>query len=73
VILQLPKEDVHISAADLGLELHEAGDYLEIQTADVDGALQRLMEKKVSLTHLQIRARTLEDLFLELTGKELRA
>jgi ABC-2 type transport system ATP-binding protein len=39
----------------------------------VDGTLQRLIEKRISLTHLQIRARTLEDLFLELTGKELRA
>ena len=73
VILQLPKDDVRVSAAELGLELHEAGDYLEIQTADVDGTLQRLMEKQVPLAHLQIRARTLEDLFLELTGKELRA
>jgi ABC-2 type transport system ATP-binding protein len=73
VILQLPKEDVRLSAAELGVELHEAGDYLEIQTADVDGTLQKLMEKKVPLGKLQIRARTLEDLFLELTGKELRA
>ena len=73
VILQLPKDDVLIGAVELGLELHEAGDYLEIQTADVDGTLQRLMEKKVPLGKLQIRARTLEDLFLELTGKELRA
>jgi len=73
VILQLPKEDVHLSGVELGLELHEVGDYLEIQTADVDGTLQRLMEKKVPLGKLQIRARTLEDLFLELTGKELRA
>src|SRR6185312_4223617 len=73
VILQLPKEDVRLSSAELGFELHEAGDYLEIQTADVDGTLQRLMEKKIPLGKLQIRARTLEDLFLELTGKELRA
>lgn len=73
VILQLPKEDVHISPAELGLELHEAGDHVEIQTADVDRTLQLLMEKQVPLAHLQIRARTLEDLFLELTGKELRA
>jgi ABC-2 type transport system ATP-binding protein len=73
VVLQLPKEDVRLDAAELGLQLHEVGDNFEIQTADVDGALQRLMEKKVPLGRLQIRARTLEDLFLELTGKELRA
>ena len=73
VILQLPKEDVRAGVAGLGLELHEAGDFMEIQTADVDGTLQRLMARKVPLNRLQIRARTLEDLFLELTGKELRA
>jgi hypothetical protein len=33
----------------------------------------RLMDRGVSLTHLRIRERTLEDLFLELTGTELRA
>ena len=73
VILQLPRSDLTVSAAELGLELHEAGDKLEISTADVDAVLQRLMQKKISLAHLQIRARTLEDLFLELTGRELRA
>ena len=73
VILQLPKEDVKMGAAELGLELHDAGENVEIQTADVDAALQRLIEKKVPLGRLQIRARTLEDLFLELTSKELRA
>ena len=46
---------------------------LEISTDDVDGTVQKLLQQKVSLAHLQIRARTLEDLFLELTGKELRA
>ncbi len=73
VILQLPKSDLSLSAAELGLELHDAGDNLEISTGDVDAVLQRLVAKKVSLAHLQVRARTLEDLFLELTGKELRA
>src|SRR5579859_354121 len=73
VIMQLPKSDVTASAAELGLELHDAGENLEISTADVDAVLQRLMQKKISLARLQIRARTLEDLFLELTGRELRA
>jgi len=73
VILQLPKSDFKISPGELGIEVMDAGENVEISTADVDGMLQRLIEKKVSLTRLQIRARTLEDLFLELTGKELRA
>ena len=73
VILQLPKADLTLDPAELGFPLLDAGEYLEISTADVDATLQKLMAKRVSLARLQIRARTLEDLFLELTGKELRA
>ena len=73
VILQLPKADLALDPAELGFPLLDAGEYLEISTSDVDTALQTLMAKRVSLARLQIRARTLEDLFLELTGKELRA
>src|SRR5215469_12462565 len=71
VILQLPKEDFKTAPADLGYAVLDAGDRVEISTQDVDGALQALMPRQVSLARLQIRARTLEDLFLELTGKEL--
>ena len=35
--------------------------------------IARLLAAGASLTHLRIRQRTLEDLFLELTGRELRA
>src|SRR5215469_15223080 len=73
VILQLPKADFQLDPAELGIPLLDAGEYLEISTADVDATLQKLMAKRISLARLQIRARTLEDLFLELTGKELRA
>ncbi|HEV2212720.1 MAG TPA: ABC transporter ATP-binding protein [Gammaproteobacteria bacterium] len=73
VILQIPKEDFRSDPAALGFTLLDAGEMLEISTDDVDGTVQKLLQQKVSLAHLQIRARTLEDLFLELTGKELRA
>ena len=71
VILQIPKAD--FGSAELGMETLDAGENIEISTSDVDDTLQKLMQKRVSLARLQIRARTLEDLFLELTGKELRA
>jgi ABC-2 type transport system ATP-binding protein len=73
VILQLPKSEFSIDPAALGLPVMDAGEYVEISTDDVNGTVERLIEKRVSLARLQIRARTLEDLFLELTGKELRA
>jgi ABC-2 type transport system ATP-binding protein len=49
------------------------GDAVEIHTADINGTIAQLLAARVSLTHLRIRQRTLEDLFLELTGRELRA
>ena len=46
---------------------------LEIQTGDVNATLTHLLESGVSLEHVHVHSRTLEDLFLELTGKELRS
>jgi ABC-2 type transport system ATP-binding protein len=72
VILRLPKTDFSANPVALGLEVLDAGEHVEISTADVNQVLQHLMQQQVSLARLQIRERTLEDLFLELTGKELR-
>jgi ABC-2 type transport system ATP-binding protein len=49
-----------------------ASDRIEISTGDVEGALQALLGRGVPLKRLRIRPRDLEDLFLELTGRELR-
>ena len=48
------------------------GDTLEIQTPDVNAAVAALLAAGVSLAQLRIRPRTLEDLFIELTGRGLR-
>jgi ABC-2 type transport system ATP-binding protein len=45
---------------------------VEIFTRDVSAAVQELLAWNIPLARLQIRPRTLEDLFLELTGRELR-
>jgi ABC-2 type transport system ATP-binding protein len=73
VILQLPKADFGLDPAALGIPVMDTGEFVEISTADVNGVIARLIAQRVSLAKLQIRARTLEDLFLELTGRELRA
>ena len=49
------------------------GDQVEIQADDVNATIARLIEDRVPLDNLNVKSRTLEDLFLELTGKELRA
>lgn len=46
---------------------------VEIQTSDVNATLNHLIDQNVSLEHLNVKSRTLEDLFLELTGKALRS
>jgi ABC-2 type transport system ATP-binding protein len=41
-------------------------------TADVNATVSTLLSAGVSLAELKVRPRSLEDLFLQLTGKELR-
>jgi ABC-2 type transport system ATP-binding protein len=72
VVLELPREDFPAEPADFPLPLLLAGDRVEISTSDVEQALRALLDRKVPLRHLKIRPRNLEDLFLELTGRELR-
>ncbi|HXV39348.1 MAG TPA: ABC transporter ATP-binding protein [Steroidobacteraceae bacterium] len=72
VVLELPREDFPGDTAGFPLPLLQAGDRIEISTGDVEGALRALLDRGVPLRHLRIRPRNLEDLFLELTGRELR-
>jgi ABC-2 type transport system ATP-binding protein len=72
VVLELPREDFPGEPAEFPLPVLLAGDRVEISTADVEQALRTLLDRGVPLKHLKIRPRNLEDLFLELTGRELR-
>ncbi len=73
VLLELPVEDWTTAARGLGLTFFEAAGRVELTTNDLEGTLRTLMQSGVSLAHLRIRPPNLEDLFLELTGKDLRA
>jgi ABC-2 type transport system ATP-binding protein len=72
VLLELPRQEFPESARRLPLKLFDAGGRVEISTDDLDGTLRTLMEAHVPLENLRIRPANLEDLFLDLTGKELR-
>ena len=72
VVLELPREDFGIDPAIFPLPVLLASDRVEISTADVELALRALLDHGIPLSHLRIRPRNLEDLFLELTGRELR-
>ncbi|HEV2442788.1 MAG TPA: ABC transporter ATP-binding protein [Steroidobacteraceae bacterium] len=73
VLLELPRQEFPDIARQLPLKVIEASDRVEISTQDLDGTLRVLMDAHVPLRNLRIRPANLEDLFLELTGKELRS
>ena len=70
VVLELPGDA--IGARELPFVLQKRGDNVEIMSADVNATIAALLAAEVSLAQLKVRPRSLEDLFLELTGKELR-
>jgi ABC-2 type transport system ATP-binding protein len=72
-VLELPASDFTVDRSLLPFQILDARGNVEISTANVEATLARLMELKVPLRNLRIRPRNLEDLFLELTGRELRA
>ena len=72
VLLELPRQDLPDAARSLGLKVLDSSDRVEIATHDVENTLRTLMDAHVPLKNLRIRPPNLEDLFLELTGKELR-
>ena len=71
-MLELPREEFRADPAKFPLPVLMAGDRVEISTADVELALRALLDRGIPVRHLRIRPRNLEDLFLELTGRELR-
>ena len=72
-ILQLPAEDLEdVVLSKFPHTILRGEDCVEIPTRDVDAAIRSLIQHGVKLSRLQIRPPTLDDLFLELTGRELR-
>jgi ABC-2 type transport system ATP-binding protein len=72
VMLELPRQSFTQAARELNLSIIEAADRVEISTHDVEATLRQLLAAHVPLGQLRIRPANLEDLFLELTGTELR-
>jgi len=72
VLLELPRPEFPEEARRLPLRILDASDRVEITTDDLEETLRLLLAAKVPLTNLRIRPANLEDLFLELTGRELR-
>lgn len=72
VILQIPESAINeqvINRYPVNIKKGMA----EITTSSVNSTIEDLIARNVSLEHLQVRSRNLDDLFLELTGKEIRS
>jgi ABC-2 type transport system ATP-binding protein len=72
VILQFPNEDVEGRLDGLPAPVVRRNNEIEIQTNDVDRTVKLLLERGVSLSRMKMRSWNLEDLFIALTGKDLR-
>jgi ABC-2 type transport system ATP-binding protein len=72
VVIEIPRADF-TPPPGFPWKHYERDGLIEFQTTDVNATLRELMEQGVSLHHLQVKSRTLEDLFLELTGRGLRS
>ncbi|MFV1985233.1 MAG: ABC transporter ATP-binding protein [Thiohalomonadales bacterium] len=72
ILLQLPEQDFTIDADNHGLKISKQDNFVTIHTDNVHQTIMLLEQQKVSLARLEIRSRNLDDLFIELTGKEIR-
>ena len=72
VVLQIPEEALG-NDSEYPYPIHRHKGMAEIATSDVNQVIADLIARNVSLSRLQVRSRNLDDLFLELTGKEIRA
>ncbi len=73
VIIEIPLEDVTGDLSALPHRVLELQRVVEIATDDVNSSLQLLARNVSGLNRMKIRQPNLEDLFLDLTGHNLRA
>jgi lipooligosaccharide transport system ATP-binding protein len=73
-VLEVVPEDGASSAVETALgecRFQKLGDKFEVFASDCPGALERI-RRDVKLTSYSVRRATLEDVFIRLTGRELR-
>ena len=73
VVVQLHADDIPREIGENEFQATYRNDNAHIVTGDVNKTIEHLLHFDIPLNRLRIRARNLEDLFLELTGRELRA
>jgi ABC-2 type transport system ATP-binding protein len=72
VTVVLPKPQTHFPTPSVSLPFIETPDRFEIETRDIDRCMKALMAAGVNLHDMKVRSPNLEDVFLRLTGRQLR-
>jgi len=70
VVIQKPQTQLLDNLTNI--KVVEASDHYEIETKDIDSCLKSLMAAGVDLHDMTVRSPNLEDVFLRLTGRQLR-
>jgi len=68
----LPKKAANGAWRELSMKYHEFADRIEINTSDLNACLKELLSKRMDLTDMTVRGSNLENVFLNLTGRQLR-
>ncbi len=71
-VIQLPIADLPESFSDNSAKIYRTNGNAELLSGDISATIKALINADVPLANMRVRRRTLEDLFIELTGKELR-
>jgi ABC-2 type transport system ATP-binding protein len=71
VVLQIPSTEASRKLNAIGIDAVQTGEFLEIRTSHLHQTLKQLIENNINLDQLRIRAWTLEDLFINVTGKKM--
>ena len=72
VVVQIGEQDLSREIGEVEFSAIYSAGNAHIFTGDVNKTVEQLLSLNIPLDRLRIRARNLEDLFLELTGRDLR-
>ncbi len=72
VTVELPMASFNPSLPPLAVPFQVVQDRIEIMTDDLNGFVAELVAKNVNLKNMAVRSPNLEDVFLTLTGRQLR-
>jgi ABC-2 type transport system ATP-binding protein len=72
VTVILPRNSIKSPLSSLPFRFREINGRIEIRTNDINSCLNKLLSENADLTEMTVRSPSLENVFLNLTGKQLR-